>query len=88
MAYSIGAKLPRLAANCGFWQLKLIYLDSSYMKNLTDLEIVERKIASLTPEQIARWQTPAIGLYSQEIREEIKKQWIREYYQYALFETT
>lgn len=52
------------------------------MKNiLTDSEIIERKIASLTPEQIARWQTPAIGLYSIEIREEIKKQWIREYYQ-------
>ena len=52
------------------------------MKNiLTDSEIIERKMASLTPEQKARWQSPSLGLYAREIREEIKSNWIKEYRQ-------
>ncbi len=38
-------------------------------------------MASLTPEQRARWQSPALGLYAREIREDTKSNWIKEYRQ-------
>jgi hypothetical protein len=49
------------------------------MKNLTDSQIIERKMASLTPEQRARWENPTIGLFWRGIRDEIQLNWIKEY---------
>lgn len=51
------------------------------MKNLTDSQIVERKIASLSPETQAKWKSETLGLYAREIREEVQLNWIKEHRQ-------